>query len=167
VDLGLILQIDGLTDGLEQAPVTEVELILVAAPIHPLAQLPGPLADDVLREHVQLVLTDRSRLTAGRDHGVVALQTWRLSDLGAKHAMLLAGLGWGSMPAHIVEEDLAAGRLVRLVLERWDGRTELPRLRAVAAHAAGRVLGPAGRWLFAALAGRPEVQASLAFAPAK
>ena len=50
------------------------------------------------REHVQLVLTDRSPLTRGKEYTVFAVKTWRLADLGARHAMLVAGLGWCSMP---------------------------------------------------------------------
>jgi hypothetical protein len=30
---------------------------------------------------------------------VVGTKSWRLADLGAKHALLLAGVGWGNMPA--------------------------------------------------------------------
>jgi hypothetical protein len=37
-------------------------------------------------------------------------KSWRLADLGAKHAQLLAGVGWGNMPEPIVRDDLAAGR---------------------------------------------------------
>src|SRR5436189_303212 len=79
-----------------------------------LANIAGKIQPDQLRDHVQLVLADRSKLTEGRDFSVFALRTWRLADLGARHEMLLAGLGWGSMPVHMVEDDLAAGRLVRL-----------------------------------------------------
>ena len=39
-----------------------------------------------------------------------------LGDFGAKHALLLAGIGWGSMPAAMVQADLEAGRLPRLDL---------------------------------------------------
>ena len=43
-------------------------------------------------------------------------ETWRIADLGAKHALLFAGSGWGLMPEPIVRDDLASGRLVRLDL---------------------------------------------------
>lgn len=102
-------------DGLERIDLGSVELIPVARPDHPLAgeaaAVPG-----AAREHVQLVLTDRSTLTQGRDFAVASTRTWRLADLGAKHALLLAGLGWGNMPAPMVAEDLRAGRLIRLAL---------------------------------------------------
>src|SRR3546814_4467829 len=54
------------------------------------------LPAETARRHVQLVLTDRSDLTKGRDVGVIGLESWRLGDLGAKHALLVAGLGWGN-----------------------------------------------------------------------
>jgi DNA-binding transcriptional LysR family regulator len=146
-DIGLVVSFASRIDEMVGAEVTQVELVAVAAPQHPLARLNGPLEDDVLAEHVQLVLSDRSNLTRGRDRGVVGLRTWRLADLGAKHAMLLAGLGWGSMPRHIVREDLAAGRLTELRAVRWDGREGMPRLPVMAVRRKAATLGPAGAWL--------------------
>jgi len=69
------------------------------------------------RQHVQLVLTDRSELTVGREFGVMSPLTWRLGDLFAKHAFLLKGLGWGGMPLHAVKQDLLEGRLAKLSIE--------------------------------------------------
>ncbi len=130
-------------DAIEQGAVGMVKLIAVAADTHPLARRKGALSPAILREHVQLVLTDRSTLTRGQDFSVIATQTWRLADLGAKHALLLAGLGWGSMPEWIVREDIAAGRLVRLAISTWED--SLYPLQSL--HRADRPPGPAGRWL--------------------
>ena len=66
--------------------------------------------------------------------------------------MLLAGLGWGSMPLHIVEDDLATGRLVRLHPASWDGRNRMPRLPVSVVRRRNRAAGLAGRWLFERLA---------------
>jgi len=52
----------------------------------------------VSRDHVQPVLADRSTLTEGEDFGVVGVRSWRVPDLGSKHALLAAGMGWGSVP---------------------------------------------------------------------
>ncbi len=139
-------------DALERRAIGEVRLIPVAAPTHPLARgqdaSAGPIASARLREEVQLVLTDRTTLTAGQDFGVLALRTWRLGDLGAKHALLLAGLGWGNMPAEVVADDLAAGRLVRLqVAEAPEYRYPLGLIHRIDAPP-----GPAGAWLAERLA---------------
>src|SRR4029077_3538868 len=94
-----------------------VRLLFVASPKHPLAALKGPIAATVLAQHRQLVLSDRSELSQGKDFGVFSANTWRLADLGAKHAFLRAGLGWGGMPVGVVESDLANGSLVQIELE--------------------------------------------------
>lgn len=70
-----------------------VKMLFVASPTHPLASLKGPIPARVLAQHRQLVLTDRSELSQGKDFGVFSANTWRLADLGAKHAFLRAGLG--------------------------------------------------------------------------
>jgi DNA-binding transcriptional LysR family regulator len=98
---------------LERRMLGSVELIPVAAPSHPLARMQA-IAPGEARKHLQLVLTDRSPLTEGRDFSVISPHNWRLADLGAKHVLLREGLGWGNMPRHLVEDDLAQGALVRL-----------------------------------------------------
>jgi DNA-binding transcriptional LysR family regulator len=120
-----------------------VELVLVAAPCHPLAQAPQPVRISDAREHTQLVLTDRSRLTYGQTFGVYSNRAWKLGDLGAKHRLLLAGLGWGSMPHHLVEADLEAGRLVRIVLaDRSSVNYNFSLI-----HRTDAATGPACQWL--------------------
>jgi DNA-binding transcriptional LysR family regulator len=104
------------SDALTRGPAGSIKLVPVAAPGHPLAQQ-GRISAVQLRDHIQLVLTDRSSLTQGRDFGVLAVRSWRLADLGAKHALLLAGLGWGNMPKWVVADDIKRGRLVRLDIE--------------------------------------------------
>ena len=146
-DLGIALEFAAAHPELETRPMGDFELVPVAAPSHALARIKGKIPPDALRDHVQLVLADRSRLTEGRDYSVFAVRTWRLADLGARHEMLLAGLGWGSMPTHMVDDDIAAGRLKRLDIRRPDGLTKLPRPQVVLARRKGKVLGPAGRWL--------------------
>jgi DNA-binding transcriptional LysR family regulator len=120
-------------------------LIMVAAREHPLAQFNGVIPKAELAKHIQLVLTDRSELTAGREFGVMSPLTWRLGDLFAKHAFLLKGLGWGGMPLHAVKQDLLEGRLVRLSIE--DLAEEGLILPMSAVYLTAKPPGPAGRWL--------------------
>lgn len=122
-----------------------VKMLFVASPTHPLASLKGPIPARVLAEHRQLVLTDRSELSRGRDFGVFAESTWRLADLGAKHTFLRAGLGWGAMPVSMIETDLANGSLVGLEIEDKPDATLVMPMSAV--YRTDRPPGPAGRWL--------------------
>jgi DNA-binding transcriptional LysR family regulator len=129
-------------DGIEKVGVGSVRMIPVAAPSHPLA-----MADENLpgagREHVQLVLTDRSVLTKGRDIAVVGTSTWRLADLSSKHMLLKAGIGWGNMPEPMIAGDLAEGRLVRLEMPDSIGGDYV----MDAIYRSDTPPGPAGRWL--------------------
>lgn len=139
----------GPLDDLVQKPVGTIIMVPVAAPTHPLALLPSPLSRNHVRDHVQLVLTDRSDLTLGRDFGVESVQSWRFADLGAKHALLRQGLGWGNMPQHMVREDIAAGRLVELdIPDRLPARYTL-----MAVHRTEEPPGPASAWLLGELSG--------------
>ncbi|MEA2955841.1 MAG: hypothetical protein QOJ58_1341, partial [Alphaproteobacteria bacterium] len=110
--IGICGPLDVEVTGLERVRIGSVEMIPVAAPDHPLARA-GRNAPGAGREHIQLVLTDRSPLTQGQDRGVIGTQTWRLADLGSKHMLLKEGIGWGYMPEPMVREDVEIGRLVR------------------------------------------------------
>ncbi len=132
-------------DGVERRPLARVSILHVAAKTHPLARVRGPLPAHVVRDHVQIVLADRSRLSAEYEIGVFSRRRWRVLDLTAKHALLRAGLGWGGMPLHVVADDLAKKRLVRLHLEEVGSKTFEAVLFAL--HRTAEPPGPAARWL--------------------
>jgi DNA-binding transcriptional LysR family regulator len=126
-----------------QEPLLTVPLIHVTSPGHPLAKYGRPVPASELAKHIQLVLTDRSTLSKGQERGVISQRTWRLADLGAKHAFLRAGLGWGGMPAELVRSDLSRGSLVKIVAE------DAPTGYVVSMRAVYRTDSPpgiAGRW---------------------
>lgn len=130
---------------LRTQPIIAVEMLPVAAPTHVLARAGGGLGTEEVRDAVQIVVSDRSALTEGRDHGVLSERTWRVADIDAKREMILAGFGWGQLPLHRVEADLEAGRLVRLQLPDVDpGARRVP---LIAMHRIADPPGPAGRWL--------------------
>jgi DNA-binding transcriptional LysR family regulator len=135
-----------------------VEFVMVAARDHPLAAVEGVVTKVELAKHVQLVLTDRTELSAGREFGVLSPLTWRLGDLFAKHSFLLGGLGWGGMPLHAVKRDLAEGRLVTLPIE--DMTPEGMILPMSAVYLTAQPPGPAGRWLIERLKKCPAPRAA-------
>jgi DNA-binding transcriptional LysR family regulator len=124
------------------------QMVTVVSPGSPLASAGTPVPLETLRNETQLVLTDRSQLTAGTDYGVQGKNIWRMADLGAKRAFLRAGLGWGHMPYWLVADDLAAGVLVQITVE--GPAAGLMPFQAV--YRAGALPGPAGRWLMKRLA---------------
>jgi DNA-binding transcriptional LysR family regulator len=120
-------------------------MCVTVAPGHPLAGFNGVIPTAVLADQRQLVLTDRSQLSSGREFGVMSNRTWRLADLGAKLAFLRAGLGWGAMPRFAVERDLASGELVEISIAGIDPARFIMAMHGT--YLAARPPGPAGRWL--------------------
>jgi DNA-binding transcriptional LysR family regulator len=64
--------------------------------------------------------------------------------------LILAGVGWGSLPLWLVERDLAEGRLVRIAAAEFGPQGETL-VRAYLAHRTDQPLGPAARLLRQAL----------------
>src|SRR5580693_7823507 len=143
--LGVVGSLPIAPDSMSLERLQGVHMIMVAAREHPLALIGGVIPKAELAKHVQLVLTDRAELTAGREFGVMSPLTWRLGDLFAKHAFLLKGLGWGGMPLHAVKQDLVEGRLVKLSIEDMVEQSLV--LPMSAAYLTANPPGPAGRWL--------------------
>jgi DNA-binding transcriptional LysR family regulator len=142
--VGIIASLPLLPADVASETLTGVGFHIVAARTHPLAAIAGPIPKAELARHTQLVLTDRSALSAGREFGVFSPTTWRLGDLFAKHAFIRNGLGFGGMPVHAVCADLRSGTLVPLSIEDIPpGGLVLP-MSAIYRHDAPP--GPAGRW---------------------
>jgi len=139
--IGVGSQLHMTMTGFQRIDIQAVRLIPVAAPHHPLART-GDAAPREASDFIQLILSERPAAD-GPDFGVVSLNSWRIGDLAAKHALLLAGLGWGGMPEPAVRADIASGRLVRLDLRNWRGGEHT--MQAV--HKIDMPPGPAGRWL--------------------
>ena len=140
-------------DELHRVGVGRVRMVAIAGPSHPLAQGGGGgQAPGSVREHVQLVVYDRSKLTQGHEFSVRANRTWRLADLSAKHMLLRAGMGWGMMPLAMVRDDLARGTLVELSLpdlQPFDYPVD-------AIHRTDSPPGPAARWLIERFRNQPS-----------
>ncbi len=143
--VGVMGSLPILPPSLESERLLGVPIVTVVAPGSSLAGLRRSITREDVAAQTQLVLTDRSTLTEGRDFGVVGPQTWRLADLGAKHAFLRAGLGWGHMPLPLVASDLAQGRLVAIEIEGMTPRGMIMPMHAV--YRTDALPGTAGRWL--------------------
>ena len=119
-------------------------LVAVAAPATQLAEHRGQVPVELLREQLQIVLSDRVD-AASPDRGVYSRNTWRVSDHNAKHELLRAGFGWGFMPLPMVAKDLQKKRLIRFGCDLW-GEQIVPQVFALATSTPD--VGKVGRALF-------------------
>ena len=146
--IGVIGSLPVVPDELFAEALLEIPFVTVVSFNHPLASVRRTVSAAAIAKHVQLVLTDRTTLSEGREYTVLSPRTWRLADLGAKHAFLRAGLGWGHMPLHMVQADLDAGTLVKIRAEGVPRNMDMP-MKAV--YRKDALPGPAGRAFIAEL----------------
>jgi DNA-binding transcriptional LysR family regulator len=159
-DYGLCNLVDADTAMLVARPLIEIDLIPVCASGHALAEAEAPQPMSILQSCTQIVITEREPNATSADQGVLSARTWRVASLQTKLELLLAGVGWGSLPWPMVREHLAKGRLVQLVPEPWP---KGHRISMQGVQRADQPVGPAGRGFIEAVeATRPHPGYALA-----
>jgi len=143
--IGLSGPIGSESDQLHRRYLARLAMVPVAASSHLLAAIPGPISTVSVREHVQIVISERAASVDSEDHGVLSEVTWRVADATNKLSLISAGLGWGNLPFGMVEAALEAGKLKRLVLEELGPEPLMASLYTITRH--DTPPGPAGQGL--------------------
>jgi DNA-binding transcriptional LysR family regulator len=125
-------------------PLLTVSVPTIVSPQHPLASYHAPIPATVLAQYIQLIHMDPADVSPNRGSAVLSTRFWRLSHLGAKLAFLRAGLGYGALPLHVIEADLASGALVQIRLEDAPSEGFVTAMSAI--YRTDSPPGPAGRW---------------------
>jgi DNA-binding transcriptional LysR family regulator len=143
--VGIVASLSPTPPLLSSERLLTVRMAMVVSPQHPLASHEAPIRTALLAEHLQLVHTDRSDMQQDRELGLLSPRTWLLAHLGAKLAFLRAGFGFGFLPQHVVEADLASGELVQILAEEAPPEGHVVSMSAI--YRTDSPPGPAGRWL--------------------
>jgi DNA-binding transcriptional LysR family regulator len=122
----------------------KVTTAMVVSARHPLAAYRKAIPRTVLAKHVHLVHIDAADISEVIGNPVRSPRVWHLSHLGAKLAFLRAGLGFGALPIHMIEEDLASGALVEITFEEPPATGYVITMSAI--YRTDNPPGPAGRW---------------------
>ena len=73
------------------------------------------ITSEELKKFPQIILTDSSPRSAGRTFGVLGGgRQWRVKEMGVKKDIIIAGLGWGRLPEHMITEEVNQGLLLEL-----------------------------------------------------
>ena len=99
---------------MERQPIWEVEMIPVCSPGYMKLSESGFISEKELRNFTQIIISETSE---GRSSSLSILDgahQWHVSSLEIKYDLLLAGMGWGSMPHDKVADDLSTGKLIPL-----------------------------------------------------
>jgi DNA-binding transcriptional LysR family regulator len=98
--------------GLQSAPLGGVRFVFAVAPHHPLARLPEPLTDAVLRAHRQIAVADSARRSSVTMGILAGQDVFTVDTLRAKIQAQLRGLGGGFLPEPMIRPYVEAGHLV-------------------------------------------------------
>jgi len=139
--LALGLEDGGRLQGVELPPL---EMVLVVAAGHPLASIRG-VDPSILLEHVDLVVKDSAPAFANapRPAFLGSRHVVRLSDFHSKRLAIASGVGFGWLPLHVAEADLASGAFVLIDLpdgNRWSYYPQLITRRDAPPGRAGQLL---------------------------
>jgi len=106
---------------LETARFCDVRIHAVARRDHPLATCGSPIPPALLRAHPQIILRDSAHDPESPSLNVVeGGLRWSVTDVLAKLEVILAGMGWGGLPEHVVIDGLRSGTLVRLEVPEFE-----------------------------------------------
>lgn len=120
----IIATMDGVpVEQVEALAFGQVTIVPVAHPDFEPARSSHMKTISEMQSYTQVVVADSSRgeFAQSRDLLPGGLR-WTVSDFAAKKEILLAKLGWGGIPTHMIEMELAQGELVALNVEGYQKR---------------------------------------------
>ena len=105
--------------GIRSIPWQDTQAVFVASPDHPICQQSQPLSEEQIRQSRSVIVRDSSKNLAPLSRGIHNKKSSiYVPSMAMKIEAHRRGLGVGSLPRHLVEEDLASGRLIELKLEQ-------------------------------------------------
>ncbi|KAE9625090.1 LysR family transcriptional regulator [Parasedimentitalea maritima] len=120
----IIATMDGVpVEQVEALSFGQVTIVPVAHPDFEPARSSHMKTISEMQSYTQVVVADSGsgEFTQSRDLLPGGLR-WTVSDFAAKKEILLANLGWGGIPTHMIDSELARGELVALNVEGYQKR---------------------------------------------
>ncbi|MCX7150603.1 MAG: LysR family transcriptional regulator [Rhodocyclales bacterium] len=112
--------------GLHHESLGAVQFVFAMAPHHPLAKMPEPLSDEVIRQHRAVAVADSVQRGSGLTIGLLAGQdVFTVSGMPAKLDAEIRGLGVGFLPSCLAQPYLDSGRLVARRVERSERQIQV------------------------------------------
>jgi DNA-binding transcriptional LysR family regulator len=114
-DLGIIALLNE-NPKLESTPLTSITMMPVSTPKFFPDDIKKDMDHNSVRDFVQVINKDSSfKQLFQKSHGILeGGRQWRVNDFFTKKQLILAGLGWGRLPQHLIEDELNSGELVCL-----------------------------------------------------
>lgn len=123
----IIATLDGLSlDLLEAIPYTCINIIPVTRPNYGPVRNSGLLSATDMADYIQVIVTGTGQGSFEQTRDVLPNSLrWTVSDFAAKKEIILARMGWGGMPEHLVRNELDTGELIQLQIPEFPIRRSI------------------------------------------
>ena len=131
-------------ENLESMHFMNMRFISVIAAHSPLLKEYDVVPKAVMKNHPQVIISGRksSKTTYGVLEGG---DQWRVNDFQTKKEIIMQGMGWGSLPEHLIKQELEQGLLAPISVE---GEVEPPNIEIRVARLEGEPVGPVAQRLW-------------------
>ena len=117
--IGVVIDPASSQSGFHSKPLGPINFVYAVAPHHPLANMPEPLSDAVLRAHRAVAVADSVQRGGGLTVGLLGGQdVFTVPSMPAKLEAQLRGMGGGFLPAYMAQPHIDAGHLVVRQVQR-------------------------------------------------
>ena len=106
-------------DRIEALPLKPVTMMPVSHPDFAAARDDRMKSDVEMQTYIQVVVSDSARTTTQSRGILPGGLRWTVSDFATKKEILLANMGWGGLPDHMIKSELDKGTLVPLSIEGY------------------------------------------------
>lgn len=98
----------------------------------------------IMKRYPQVIIG--GRLSSSKNYGVLeGGDQWRVNDFQTKKEIIMQGMGWGSLPEHLIKKELAQGLLAPIKVE---GDPDIPNIELRVARLEGEPVGPVAQRLW-------------------
>lgn len=120
----IIATLDGVpSDQVEAVPYTKVSILPVAHPDFEPAQSSRLKTTTEMQSFVQVIVAGSSSDSFSQTRDLLpGGHRWTVSDFSAKKEIILAKMGWGGIPEHLIKDELDRGELTILNVEGFPPR---------------------------------------------
>jgi DNA-binding transcriptional LysR family regulator len=140
---------------IEFVDLLRIDVIPVVAPGFLKFPVGEAITPEDMRPYAQCVIRGSARAGPSQDYYLIeGARRWTVSDQLMKKELIVQGMGWGHMPAFLVADELADGRLLSIEGRQFRRR----RVSLVAARRRDSVKGPVAERLWRHIA--EEAQAA-------
>jgi len=129
---------------LESMHFMNLRFISVIAADSPLLQEYETVPKAVMKNYSQVIISGRTSSTT--TYGVLeGGDQWRVNDFQTKKEIIMQGMGWGSLPEHLIKDELAQGLLAPIKVE---GDIKAPNIELRVVRLEGEPVGPVAQRLW-------------------